>query len=130
MHTPTTLTLADETTSFSGHDTLVFIGRAERLRSGVIREHVPVPAETWDAMLNRAEPGDAGASETTWVGTQKVVAGVLPEPCSRHNSASRAWAIPRLAAQADGSGENTVVLALDAAEHDMAAALAVALSFF
>ncbi len=129
MRTPTTLTLADKATPFEGHDTLVFIGRAERLRSGVIREQVPVPAETWDAMLDRAEPGDAGASEATWVGTQKVVAAVLPEPCSRHNSASRAWAIPRLAAQADGSGENTVVLALDAAEHGMAAALAVARAF-
>jgi len=103
------------------------IGRAELLRGAdAVREGLGVSADTWAALLERTKAGDAGASATTWVGGRKVVLGVLPEPCSRHNSPSRAWAIPGLV-KAVASEKNAVLLhLLSSAEHAVAAGLATA----
>ena len=129
MSSTTQLLSATSPSTFQDCGTLVCIGRAERLRDSSVQEYLPVDAQTWEAMLERAEPGDWGASETTWVGTQKIVAGVLPEDCSRHNSPSRAWAIPKLAGLAKGPGTSGLLLALDEEEHAYAAALAAARAF-
>ena len=96
MPTISHLQVVNDPTAFLSRSTLVLIGRRSSLQAAEIPALAGVDAETWTAMLERTDPGDRGASATTWVGTRKVVAGLLPEPCSRHNSPSRAWAIPGL----------------------------------
>lgn len=109
---------------------LLVIGRAERLRQADVLGHLPGDvAEVWGAMLEAAAPGDAGGASCTFAtgAPQRVIACVLPEACSRHNSPARPHAISALVAgQAPGEGTATVLLALDDAEHAMAAGCAVA----
>ncbi len=112
----------------SALSTLVIIGRAERLRSADCLALSGLDAATRDAMLARTKGGDRGASAATFVGARKVVLGVLPEPCSRHNSPSRSWAIPALARLATGPVAAVVVLVDDPA-HTVASAIAVARAF-
>lgn len=106
--------------------TVVAIGRAAALKARGLDATLGVPADTWAAMIDATAPGDGGSKAETWVGARKVVVGVLPEACSRHNSPSRAWAIPALAAAARSKQDAVVVLALDEAAHARAAALAAA----
>lgn len=106
---------------------LVVIGRAARLKSDGVLTLTGLSAATRDAMVEAAAPGDAGAAQQTWQGGQKVVLGVLPEVCSRHNSPSRAWAIPGLAGRA--AGDSLVVLLVDSPDHARAAVLAAARAF-
>lgn len=106
------------------------IGRAARLQAATdLAGRLGVPEDAWAAILDRTKGGDKGASTTTWVGKKKVVVGVLPEPCSRHNSPSRAWAIPGLAATVKGEDSAVVVHLLSDATHASAAALATARAF-
>lgn len=81
-------------------DHLLVIGRADDLLSEAVRAQLPpeLSPSTWDSMVRSASPGDGGASASTWLDgrPQRVTIGVLPEVCSRHNSPSRAWAIPGL----------------------------------
>jgi probable aminopeptidase NPEPL1 len=131
---PTTVDLrwlpspADGQPTPSEASTLVLIGRAARLRSEQTLALSGLSAETRDAMLSATKGGDRGGSATAWVGKKKVVLGVLPEPCSRHNSPSRAWAIPSLA-KAATPGDAAVVVLVDGPEHARASALAVARAF-
>jgi probable aminopeptidase NPEPL1 len=106
---------------------VVVIGRAERLGCEEVLGWTGLSAETRDAMLAATVPGDGGSAAEAWVGAQKVVLGVLPEVCSRHNSPSRAWAIPGLAKRA--SGDAVVVLMVDSPDHARAAALATSRAF-
>ena len=111
----------------TGSPASLVIGRADALRSADdIREGLGVSADTWSALLERTKSGDAGASATTWVGDRKVIIGVLPEPCSRHNSPSRAWAIPGLVKTVASEKDALVVHVLSDAEHAVAAGLATA----
>lgn len=105
----------------------VLIGRAERLRSEAVLNWTGLSATARDAMLEATSPGDGGASAETWVGGRKVVLGVLPEVCSRHNSPSRAWAIPALAKKAQKDA--LVLLLVDTPDHARAAALAASRAF-
>ena len=123
---PTTTRLALGTGTLSSDGTLVVIGRRARLLA--VAPSLPVPEETWAAMVRSTQPGDWGASTSTWVGTRKVVAAVLPEVCSRNSPPSRSWAIPGLA-KSVGSGDATLVLALDDAAHAFAAVTAAARTF-
>ncbi|MDG1481237.1 MAG: leucyl aminopeptidase family protein [Myxococcota bacterium] len=112
--------------SSAGANTLLLIGRKARLSDQTtLCESIGLSAETWTAMLESVSPGDAGASTTTWVGGRKVVVGVTPEHCSRHNSPARAWAIPGLVRAAAG-GDLDIMLMLDDASHARAAASAAA----
>ena len=106
---------------------IVVIGRAERLSGDDVLVWTGLSAATRDAMVAATSPGDGGAKAESWVGARKVVLGVLPEACSRHNSPSRAWAIPTLAKAA--SGDAAVILLVDAPDHARAAALAVSRAF-
>ena len=127
---PTTSRLQYRSDSLpSDYGTLVVVGRKERLLSDQIRAKVPVPQETWTAMLQRVEGGDWGASVSTYVGSIKVVAGVLPERCSRHSPPARTWAIPKLAAAAAGKAPANLILAVDGPEHAFAACVAAAKAF-
>ena len=89
--------------------TVVVFGRRHRLEEAPLVAQLGISEETWAAMLSATKPGDAGASTTTWAGSRRVVVGVLPEVCSRHNSPSRAWAIPAIAKQAKGDADAVVV---------------------
>lgn len=104
--------------------TVVVIGRAERLSTDEVLAWTGLSTASRDAMLEGAKPGDGGASAESWIGTQKVVLGVLPEACSRYNTPSRAWAIPSLVKKA--SGDAVVVLLVDSPDHARAAGLAAA----
>jgi probable aminopeptidase NPEPL1 len=86
------------------------IGRASRLAAVAdVPAMLGVDAASWAAMLDRTKAGDGGASAVTWVGRRKIVMGVLPEPCSRHNSPSRAWAVPAISAKVRGEDKAVVV---------------------
>ena len=110
-------------------ETVVLIGRRESLKASSWPEQLGLDSNSFGAMVGRCSPGDAGASTTTWIGNRKVVLGVLPESCSRHNAPSRAWAIPALARRAIGGADALIVLHLDDAKHLMASACAVARGF-
>jgi probable aminopeptidase NPEPL1 len=130
MPADTTLVFAASPDAAPSSPTLVLVGRAERLLADDISALAPVSAVAWAAVVASCKPGDLGASATTFTdlpAPSKVVACVLPEPCSRHNSPARPHAVATLAGPAvRGAGDVTVVLALDAADHAPAAGLAVA----
>lgn len=108
---------------------LMVMGRKEALRSPLLVESLALPAESWSALLDRAEPGDAGVVLSTFVGARRVLAAVLPEACSRHNPPARTWAIPELARRLDGKADAGLVLALSDPGHAFASALAAARAF-
>lgn len=110
-------------------ETVVLIGRREALKTSSWPKQLGLDSGSFEAMVARCAPGDAGASTTTWIGNRKVVLGVLPEACSRHNAPSRAWAIPALARRAIGGADALIVLHLDDGAHLMASACAVARAF-
>jgi probable aminopeptidase NPEPL1 len=125
----TTLVLGDDLEVLARAPLAVLIGRKSNLLGCGLAARLGVPADTWTAMLEPLEAGDGGASTSTWVGPRQIVLGVLPEPCSRHNSPSRAWAIPGLAARAGGKQDAAVALLLSEDAHARAATLAVARAF-
>ncbi len=118
--------------SLPAAETLVVVGRADRLAAADVLAALPDGvAAVWPAMLASVSPGDAGGSTTTWVeGTpSRVVVGVLPEPCSRHNSPSRPHAVASLVGKAPAKGDVSVLLAIDEAEHAFAAGCAASRAF-
>jgi probable aminopeptidase NPEPL1 len=125
----TNLVLGDDLDLLNQAPLVVLIGRKGSLQASGLASRLGVAAETWTAMLDPLDGGDGGASTSTFVGTRQVVIGLLPEPCSRHNSPSRAWAIPGLAARAGGRQDAVIALVLAQDEHDFASCLAVARAF-
>lgn len=107
-----------------GLRTLLLVGRADQLRAGGVLPRLGLSDALIEPLLERARPGDNGASQSTFVGRLKVVVAVLPEACSRHNSPTRAWAVPGLVRGVEG--EALVVLCLDQAAHAPALTRAVA----
>ncbi len=88
---------------------------------------LPLDPGTWAAMVESVDPGDWGERATSWAGTRRVSAVVLPDACSRHNSPSRAWAIPgQVQPLLTRSGTTAILLAVTDASHALASALAVA----
>ncbi|MCO4773267.1 MAG: leucyl aminopeptidase family protein [Deltaproteobacteria bacterium] len=127
MPTETILSYVASPTEAPAASTLVVVGRRARLESDDVRAAASLPAETWDAMLESVSPGDQGGSASTFNGSTKVVVGVLPEPCSRHNSPARPHAVEALVrGGAGGDKDVTVVLALDEASHALPSGLSVA----
>ncbi len=104
----------------------VVIGRKGPIEKAALSEFLGVDPTAWAAMLAGTRAGDGGASTTTWIGPRKISLGLLPEPCSRHNSPARAWAIPSLAALAKGKQDAVVVLVLEEVAHARAALMAAA----
>lgn len=128
MPTRTHLACSPDPSALPGNATLVVVGRRGPLGSERIRALVPVPAETWTAMLDRTEPGPTGGSTSTWIGERKVVLAVLPEACSRHMSTSRAWAVRSLVKQS-GRTDVGVLVALTEPAHAFATVLGVARAY-
>lgn len=130
----TTITLVQPGTLPAEAETLVVVGRKARLNADDVRGLLPTDlAEIWPRMLDALEGGDAGASTTTWRtgdGPSRVVVAVLPEACGRHASPTRAHALGSLIAGGDpGRGEINVLVALETADHALAAAASVARAF-
>lgn len=112
---------------------LVVVGRAERLRAAAVTELLPPgAAAVWSAMIDGASPGDAGAATSTWLADgafRKVAAVVIPDACSRHNAPARPDVILDHVAGQAGGEDAAIVLALDRADHALAAATAIARAF-
>ncbi|MCB9779478.1 MAG: leucyl aminopeptidase family protein [Alphaproteobacteria bacterium] len=129
MPVHTALRFTADLSDFAALPVVVVIGRKQRLADDSLSQALGVPADTWAAMLDKTDPGDGGASAGTWVeGGRRVILGVLPEACSRHNSPSRSWAIPALAANAAGKDDAGIILALSDGADALASALAAARS--
>ena len=81
-------------------------------------------------MLDRAAPGDSGGASQTWCegssGPLQVIAGVLPEACSRHNSPARPHGIAHLVRSHARKGTVAVLLAVEEPAHALAAVAAAA----
>ena len=133
MATHTALSFVAPEVLAQGAHTLLIIGRAARLRADDVRGLLPLGArDQWTAMIESVTTGDAGGAASSWIvgdGVRRVIAGVLPEPCSRHNSPARPHAVTALSAQATGTEPAAILLALDQAEHALAASAAVARAF-
>lgn len=116
--------------ALDGATTLVVVGRKARLLAADVVGQLPADVRAvWPRMVEETAPGDPGASSLTWRAGEprKVVAAVLPEACSRHNSPARPHAVAELAGKGVGAdGQTAVLLALDEAEHAFAAGCAVA----
>ena len=125
---PATLTLHPDPNTLLSNGTLLVIGRKSCLLSETVRALLNdrVPEIVWTKMVERTDPGDTGRAVSTHVDGKphKIVAGVLPEVCSRHNTPSRAWAIPGLIAAAGLRGNVGILFALT--EHSDALACAAA----
>ena len=129
MPTQTKLIFDSDSELSAEVNTIALIGRKKQLAASSWPERLGIEPETYQAMLGRCAPGDSGASTTHWVGPLKVIVGVLPEVCSRHNSPSRAWAIPSLARRVSGSKPGVIVLHLADSSHLRASVYAVARAF-
>lgn len=127
---PANVTFANNVDALADSRSLVFVGRASQLLSETVRRLLPasLSGEVWTRMVRTNDPGDFGRVVSTWLDgePQRVVAGILPEVCSRHNSPSRAWAIPGVVAGAGAKGPTAFVLAVSEPEHAFAAALGLA----
>jgi probable aminopeptidase NPEPL1 len=106
-------------------NTVVVIGRKAQLEGSELAGILGVCEKAWAAMLERTKPGDSGAAATTWVCDRKVSLAVLPEVCSRANSPSRAWAIPKLAAAAKGTHDALIIAVCDDVAHIAATCLSI-----
>ena len=109
-----------------GARSILILGRAAQLRAARLAERLGLPEALVDAMLERARPTDGAVLQTSFYGRQKLLIGLLPESCSRHNSPTRAWAVPPLARAAEG--DTVVLLCLDKPEYAPALSRAVARS--
>jgi probable aminopeptidase NPEPL1 len=106
-------------------DLLVF-GSKERLDSDLLRSRLGIPSDTWSAMMGNLRPGDFGASTATYVGSRRILVGMLPASCSRHNTPSCSWAIPGMVSQLASRCRQGSILGLVERENAEATALAVA----
>jgi probable aminopeptidase NPEPL1 len=126
---PAHLTVTTHPAQLATTDSLLFLGRQDRLLEDDVLKLVPpsVGESIYRQMVKKTDAGDSGRLATTWSSgsPSRMHVGVLPEPCSRHNSPSRAWAIPGLVGSVT-SGNVGIVLCLDDSAHAASALLAVA----
>ncbi len=109
--------------------TLVVTGLSQQLSAQTCTDLLPEAVrQVWPAMLASCKPGDTGASTSTWSGspTQKYVAAVLPQACSRHNSPARPHAVQHLVSSNLGKGDVSVLILLSEARYATATGCAVA----
>lgn len=125
-----TLQVTQPSAAVADAETLLFVGRAERLLADDVTALVPLESRAaWAGMLEGVKPGDAETTRSTWTGgvPRTLFACVLPDVVSRHNCIARPDAISALVAPAlKGSGTTAVLVALQDPEHARAAACAVA----
>ena len=128
----TELEYLDAESAVDGAAHIIVIGRAKRLAADDVTAWIPASFHgAWTAMLKAAQPGDQGCLHTSWGdgSVRRVTMGVLPEPCSRSNTPSRAHAVAALIRKAvTGKARTAIILALDTVSHGFAAGAAVARS--
>ncbi|MCA9537662.1 MAG: leucyl aminopeptidase family protein, partial [Myxococcales bacterium] len=127
----TELLLTDAKAAISGAEILLIVGRRDRLLADDVLDLLPEAARAlWDGLIDEASPGDAGAAVSTRLageGPKRLIAAVLPEACSRHNSPARPHAIADLVrSHANQKGQIGVLLAIEEAAHAVAAVGAAA----
>ena len=123
---PSRLAFVSDPAAFDRSTVRIFVGRRSRLLGTDVRGRVPDElGSMWETIVNSVDRGDDGGSTTTWTRQGKVVVSVLPEHCSRHNTPTRAWSLPRLV-KVGGTQDVGVLFAVDEAEHAWAAAVALA----
>ncbi len=129
MHTD--IVFDEAKAALEGAATVMFIGRRDRLLGDDVQALLPDgAAAVWDAMIDAIKPGDAGATAGTFLpGGPRVMAGVLPEACSRHNTPTRAHSLGNLAAKAPGSGDVAIIIAVEQADYALASGVAAARAF-
>ncbi|MCB9743183.1 MAG: hypothetical protein H6740_11335 [Alphaproteobacteria bacterium] len=93
----TSLSVLEDASALADATSILIIGRApSSARPRCALAHGPGHRDPSTPCSTPAEPGDWGASTRAWAArARRVTLGVLPEPCARTNSPSRAWAIPR-----------------------------------
>jgi probable aminopeptidase NPEPL1 len=122
---PVHVQLTDDATAVDGCPTRVIVGRRHRLLQEDVLERVPEDLrDVWPKMVQAVDPGDDGRTTTAWSQAGKIVVGVVPERCSRHNTPTRAWSLARLVKHG-GQKDLGVTIALDEPEHAWAAAMAL-----
>jgi probable aminopeptidase NPEPL1 len=129
-----TISFVSTDDALAGADALVLLGSASRLADGDVLALLPSDvAGHWDGMLGSVAAGDKGGSTRTWSGSdlRQVVAAVLPDKASRHNSPGRPDAVPGLVGGALGGGVSVaaVIIAVADPAHCFAAGLGVARAF-
>ena len=115
----------------------ILVGRKDALLSAGARGLLPegLPEEIWAPLVEKIKPGDAGGSASTMfaspTGARTVMAAVLPEHCSRHNSPLRPHAITNLVGAASDAGPEgaAIVAVLDEEAHAAPAGCAIARAF-
>ncbi len=128
----TTVDIFQPDDAIDGAAAVVFIGRRDRLLQDDVLARVPTGARAmWETLVDQAKPGDKGATASTWIeGPCRVVAGVLPEACSRHNTPTRAHGVTHIARSAGlKDGRGAIYLCVDEPGHALAAASAAARAF-
>lgn len=125
---PARLTLTARAADLSGASQLVLLGRKERLLRPDAAAASTLAPSLWEQMVRSAEARNAGRAVGTFRegAPERVTAAVLPETCSRHNSPSRAWAVPGLLQGKVGKGRAAVVALLEDRAHALPVTLAVA----
>jgi len=128
---PTDLRYGTPREATTDADTIVLVGRAERLRQSDVRElAVGVSDTIWNGLLDAASNGDDGGSATTFVergdSTVRVVVAALPGPGTHYNSPSRPHAAADLVRGAIGKGKTAVLIVPSEASHGFALGCAVA----
>lgn len=125
-----TLTFNASLDEVLSQSTVLIIGRQKHLLSKATRTLVSrsVPEGVWEAVVRQGSAGDHGRVETTHTaGTpQRWAAGILPEPCARGNTPSRAWAVPSMVKAMGQKGDLGVLVLLEDTSHAFALGLAVA----
>lgn len=127
---PAVLEFSTSTDVLADVDTLLVFGRSDQLLRDDVIAALPasIDRDVYKTMVKNTQGGDSGRSTSTWTTGRpaKIVVGVLPEACSRHNAPSRAWAIPGLVSAAMRKGSMGVLAALEDGAHGVATAAAIA----
>ena len=126
--------IVDPKRATSKVDVLAIVGRKASLTRKDVLALVPSELQpAWKEMVASLKGGDAGKSASTWNAggkPQRLIAAVLPEACSRHNSGARPHAITDLTKGLGGSGKKVgIVLALESKDYAFASVCAVARAF-
>jgi probable aminopeptidase NPEPL1 len=116
--------------ALKGADAIVVIGLKDRLGDDdVLSQLAPGYLPVWKDMVASLSAKDSAASTSTWVTGKKplrLMAGVLPSSCSRHNTPSRSHSITSLLRRAPSKGKKlAVIIALSSKDHAFASACAV-----
>jgi probable aminopeptidase NPEPL1 len=124
------LRIHDDLSSLEGCEAWLFIGRHQRLLADDVRALLPagVSPTVWTAVVGpTALPHDGRATTTFLDGpVNRLIAGVLPDYVSRHNTPTRSWCLPTLMSSIPAVARTAVVVAADDPAHLPALAAGIA----